>query len=125
VRTSVSDSVVRDLTRLLFTLRPPLVAQVRTASLIEALDPDEAAASGLHPGARAYLAGDQQTFIQRFSDWAYLGIMVLTMLASGMGALISHLASRRQAAAARSTHDLQRLLGQIRTADDLAQLSRV
>lgn len=59
------------------------------------------------------------------SCYTYLGITVLTMLASGMGALISHLASRRQAAAARSTHDLQRLLGQIRTADDLAQLSRV
>lgn len=44
VRTSVSDSVVSDLTRLLFTLHPALVAQVPTASLIEALDPDEAAA---------------------------------------------------------------------------------
>lgn len=125
VRTSVSDSVVSDLTRLLFTMRPALTAQVPTASLIEALDPDEAAASGLHPGARAYLAGDQQTFIQRFSDWAYLVITALTMLASGAGALISHLSSRRQAAAARSTHDLQRLLGQIRTAVDLAQLAKI
>ncbi len=114
--------VVADLTRLLFTMRPALAVQVPDANSLEALDPDQAAKLDLHPGARAWYAGEQTSFMERYSDFAYLGIYLFTGVASGVGALIGYLSRRRQAAAAEFLQLADKLLREARLAESEAAL---
>lgn len=121
-RTTLSQSVVFDLTRLLFTGRVALVAETPLAKQIRAPETDTgealAAALPLHPGAAAYLSGDQNNFFDRYGDVFYIGSMMLTGLVSGLGALISFLLARQRRNAATFTQQLLGLLQRARQAPD-------
>ncbi len=122
-RSSLSDRTVSDFTRLLFGSRAALVSQNPLAQTIEALDPDEAAALEMHPGARKYFSGEQQTFIERYGDWAYIGLTLVTMVASGLGALFSFISARRQTVASRCMQDIHAVLEKVKAAHSTAELS--
>ena len=121
----VRDGPAGDLTRLLFTMRTALAAQIPSANAIEALDPDDAATVGLHPGARQYYSGEQQTFIERYSDFFYIGITLLTMVASAIGGLWSYLLSQRQESAVHMAHRLLKLQYHARLAADAEVLDDI
>ncbi len=121
-RNAVDEELAGTLTKLLFAARPALAQQVPLAGAIEALDPDEAASLGLHPGARRYYAGEQRSFIERYADWAYLGVGAATMVASAIGGLLGLSVKRQHRDAVRITQALQALLGQVRAAPDAATL---
>ncbi len=128
-RTALSQSVVFDLTRLLFTSRVALAAETPLAKQIHAPETDTgealSAALPLHPGAAAYLAGDQNRFFDRYGDLFYIGSMLLTGLASGIGALISFMLAGRRRNAAQFTRQLLDLLARARQAPDEAALQQV
>lgn len=124
-RSSLDDTDAGDLTKLLFTKRAALAAQAPQANAIEALDPDDAANAGLHPGARAYYAGEQLSFIERYADWAYIGMAIATMVASSFGALFTYFRSRKQQAAANLIYKVQQVLAQVRDCDSMQQLNEL
>lgn len=95
VRKSMSEQLVGDFTRLLFSIRQSLVAELTSdksemtsALKIEAPSTDKDAAVAVHPGASAYFTGDQKTFFDRYSDLMYWGIMLFSFSGSAIAGVI-------------------------------------
>lgn len=79
-RKSLSDATVTAFTRQLFSLRQALIADNPQAARIEVPDTDKDAAIPVHPGAEAYVDGEERTFMDRYSDliwWTILGTSLL------------------------------------------------
>jgi TRAP-type uncharacterized transport system substrate-binding protein len=79
-RKSLSDTTVTAFTRQLFSLRQALIAENPAATRIEVPDTDKDAAIPVHPGAEAYVDGEERTFMDRYSDliwWLILGMSLL------------------------------------------------
>jgi hypothetical protein len=79
-RKSLSDTTVTAFTRQLFSLRQALIAENPAATRIEVPDTDKDAAIPVHPGAEAYVDGEERTFMDRYSDliwWVILGMSLL------------------------------------------------
>lgn len=111
--TSQDDNVVAELTRLLFALRPALIAEAPIASRIESPEIVKGASLPVHPGASAYYEGEVQTFFERYGDWFYLGVMTLSIAGSGLAAMASSAAGRSRA---RNMALLSELLAIVRAA---------
>jgi hypothetical protein len=126
-RSSLDDNVVSELTRLIFVARPGLASEVPLANRIEAPDTSKSSALPVHPGALAYYEGEVQSFFERYGDWFYLGVMALSILGSGVAAVLSRAASR---ARSRNMELLRELLSIVRRAhtgrsiDELDALDR-
>lgn len=79
---SLSDTTVGTFTRALFTVRPALAREDRGASKIQKPDTDKDAAIPAHPGAAAYIDGTERTFLDRYSDYFWGVILLLSALGS-------------------------------------------
>ncbi|WP_158266773.1 TAXI family TRAP transporter solute-binding subunit [Alsobacter soli] len=108
----LADAHVTDLTRRLYEMRNDLVAAVPLAARIEAPDTDKGGRITVHPGAAAYLDGDEESFLDRYGDWFYIIAMVMGGVASAFAALAGRWRSRGHEQALR----LERLLGIMREA---------
>jgi TRAP transporter TAXI family solute receptor len=86
---AVSDTAVGAFVRQLFTARPQIAREVPGASKIEKPDTDKDAALPAHAGAAAYIDGTERTFLERYSDYFWLVILILSGLGSG-GAWLRH-----------------------------------
>ena len=80
---SLSESTVGAFTRALFQVRPALVRDDPAASKIQKPDTDKDAAIPAHPGAAAYIDGTERTFLDKYSDYFWGGILLLSVLGSG------------------------------------------
>ena len=128
-RHSLSQQTVAEVTRLLFSGRVGMADDEASAKLMRAPQTDTAeglsATLPLHPGAAAYLSGDQQTFFDRYGDLFYIGSMLATTLFSGVGALISYTLARQRRNAAKFTRQLMDLLSRARLAQAPEELQAV
>jgi TRAP transporter TAXI family solute receptor len=114
-KTSLDDDVVSELAKALFTARPGLAQEVPLANKIEAPDTAKGAALPVHSGATAYYEGEVQTFFERYGDWFYLVIMVLSIGGTGIAAMASSAANR---ARSRNMELLRELLAIVRRAHE-------
>ena len=80
---SLSDSAVGAFVRELFAVRPSLARENPGAAKIEKPDTDKDAAIPAHPGAAAYIDGTERTFLDKYSDYIWGGILLLSLLGSG------------------------------------------
>lgn len=96
-RKAVSAVTITAFTKQLFTIRHALQSEFPDVAKIEVPDTDKAAAIPAHPGAAAYIDGTERTFLERYSDFMWLGVMVLSGLAS-VGAGLRHYFKRDQRA---------------------------
>ena len=64
-------------------------AMTPLANRMEEPSTDKAAPFPAHPGAVAYLDGEEETFLDKYSDFIYIGAMLLSVLASAAAALAS------------------------------------
>ena len=120
----LSETVVADFTRRLFEMRQDLAAAVPAADRIEAPDTEKGAGTPVHPGAAAYLDGDELTFLDRYGDWFYL----IAMLAGVLGSIGAALAGRLRTRSHEQAHRLEHLLDimrEARGATSLATLDRL
>jgi TRAP transporter TAXI family solute receptor len=90
---SLSDTTVGTFTRALFAVRPALVREDRAASKIQKPDTDKDAAIPAHPGAAAYIDGTERTFLDRYSDYFWGAILLMSVLGS-IGAWLRHYVRR-------------------------------
>lgn len=79
-RKSLSETTAATFTRQLFSMRQALIAENSQAARIEVPDTDKDAAIPVHPGAEAYVDGEEKSFMDRYSDliwWSILGVSLL------------------------------------------------
>jgi len=92
---SLSEPAAGAFTRALFNVRPALVREDPAASKIAKPDTDKDAAIPAHPGAAAYIDGTERTFLDRYSDFFWGGILLLSVLGSG-AAWLRHYMKREE-----------------------------
>ena len=79
---SLSDTTVGTFTRALFAVRPALIRENHGASKLQKPDTDKDASIPAHPGAAAYLDGTERSFLDKYSDYFWGGILLLSALGS-------------------------------------------
>ena len=94
-RKSLSETTVGTLARQLFAARQTLAREVPGAAHIEKPDTDKDAALPAHPGAAAYIDGTERTFLERYSDYFWLAILIFSGLGSA-GAWLRHYLKRNE-----------------------------
>src|SRR6202162_527137 len=81
-RKTLSESTVAVFARQLFSVRQALMSEFSLAAKIETPDTDKDAAIPVHPGAAAFVDGEEKTFIDRYSDYIWWGLMALSAMGS-------------------------------------------
>lgn len=81
-RRSVSESTVAIFTRQLFAVRQSLKSEFPLAAMIETPDTDKDATIPVHPGAAAFVDGEEKTFLDRYSDYIWWSLMLLSAMGS-------------------------------------------
>jgi TRAP transporter TAXI family solute receptor len=81
-RKALSETTVAALARQLFSIRQSLARQVPGAAHIKKPDTDKDAELPVHRGAAAYLDGNERTFLDRYSDYFWGAILLLSGLGS-------------------------------------------
>ena len=94
---SLRDSVVSDITRVMFSNRPAIAASAPSANLMVAPPTEKGSALPTHPGAAAYIDGEEETFLDKYGDYFYIGAMVLSVVASAFAALASRISAESHA----------------------------
>jgi TRAP-type uncharacterized transport system substrate-binding protein len=126
VATQKADNdTIAELMRQLYLIRQNLSATIPGAGLMEAPDVDEATSFLIHPGVRAYVNGEQRSFLDRYSDWIYLGMFVGSGLGSVTAGLFGLMGGRRDRDPMVPVRDLQPVLDAVRDAPNLGELDRL
>jgi hypothetical protein len=86
---SLSDTAVAAFARQLFTNRQQLAREMPTASQIEKPDTDKDAALPAHAGAAAYIDGNERTFLEKYTDYIWFAVLIVSGLGSA-GAWLKH-----------------------------------
>jgi TRAP transporter TAXI family solute receptor len=81
-RRGLSESTVAAFTRQLFAIRQQVMSEFPLAAKIETPDTDKDAAIPVHPGAAAFVDGEEKTFLDRYSDIIWWGLMGLSAMGS-------------------------------------------
>ena len=86
---SVSETSIARFARQLFTVRQQLAREMPSAVHIEKPDTDKDAALPAHAGAAAYIDGTERTFLEKYTDYIWGAILVMSGLGSA-GAWLQH-----------------------------------
>lgn len=81
-RKGLSDATVAAFTRQLFAVRQSVLAEFPLAAKIETPDTDKDALIPVHPGAAAFVDGEEKTFLDRYSDYIWWSLMGLSAMGS-------------------------------------------
>ncbi|WP_229185892.1 TAXI family TRAP transporter solute-binding subunit [Bradyrhizobium oropedii] len=81
-RKGLSDSTVAAFTRQLFAIRQTLKNDFPLAAKIETPDTDKDATIPAHPGAAAFVDGEEKTFLDRYSDYIWWSLMAFSAMGS-------------------------------------------
>lgn len=82
-RKGLSETTVAALTRQLFAVRQQVMTDFPLAAKIETPDTDKDAVIPAHPGAAAFVDGEERTFLDKYSDYIWWSLMA----ASAMGSI--------------------------------------
>ena len=122
---SLSDTTVGAFARQLFTVRQQLARELPSAGKIEKPDTDKDAALPAHAGAAAYIDGTERTFLEKYTDYIWGAILILSGLGSA-GAWLQHYwkrDEREQYAAHRD--NLLELISRARNAETPEELTQM
>jgi TRAP transporter TAXI family solute receptor len=81
-RRGISETTIAAFTRQLFAARQSLKNEFPLAAKIETPDTDKDATIPVHPGAAAFVDGEEKTFLDRYSDFIWWGLMGLSAMGS-------------------------------------------
>jgi TRAP transporter TAXI family solute receptor len=90
-RRELSDTAVGTFTRQLFAVRPALAKELPAAANIATPDTDKDAALPAHRGAAAYIDGTERTFLEKYSDYIWGVVLLLSGLGSAAAWFRSYL----------------------------------
>jgi len=109
-RKGLSEVTIAALTRQVFAVRQQLMSEFPQAAKIETPDTDKDAAIPVHPGAAAFVDGEEKTFLDRYSDYIWWGLMALSAMGS-VGAWFAGYLKKEERTS--NTHLRERLLDMI------------
>jgi TRAP transporter TAXI family solute receptor len=81
-RRGIAESTIAIFTRQLFAIRQNLKSEFPLAAKIETPDTDKDATIPVHPGAAAFVDGEEKTFLDRYSDYIWWALMALSAMGS-------------------------------------------
>jgi TRAP transporter TAXI family solute receptor len=81
-RKDLSETTVAAFTRQLFAIRQTVMSEFPLAAKIETPDTDKDAFVPVHPGAAAFVDGEEKTFLDRYSDIIWWSLMALSAMGS-------------------------------------------
>jgi TRAP transporter TAXI family solute receptor len=81
-RKGLSEPTIAAFTHQLFAARQQLLTEFPLAAKIETPDTDKDAAIPVHPGAAAFIDGEEKSFLDRYSDYIWWGLMALSAMGS-------------------------------------------
>jgi TRAP transporter TAXI family solute receptor len=84
---TLSETTVANFTRALFAARPSLARDLPSAGRITKPDTDKDAALPAHPGAAAYIDGNERTFMDNYSDYLWGAVLLFSVLGSAVAGL--------------------------------------
>ncbi|KQT05811.1 MAG: TAXI family TRAP transporter solute-binding subunit [Bradyrhizobium sp.] len=112
-RRGVPESTIAAFTRQLFAVRQQLVTEFPLAAKIETPDTDKDAVIPVHPGAAAFVDGEEKTFLDKYSDYIWWSLMALSAMGS-IGAWFAGYLKKDERD--NSNHQRERLLDMIAAA---------
>ena len=95
-RADLDQTLAADLTRNLFVIRPQIVAQVPLALGIDKPDGDKTSIRAVQLGAAAWYSDNDKSFLDRYGDLFYIGVMILGGLGSALAAMIGYARSSKR-----------------------------
>jgi TRAP transporter TAXI family solute receptor len=113
-RRSLDDDIAGRFTKWLFNAKQAQSGDFPAFSKIESPDTDKAATLAVHPGALAYLEGEQKGFFERYSEPLYWGLMLVSFFGSGAAWLVSY--ARASPSKFERRNDLEALIAVIKRA---------
>ena len=119
---SLSEDKVGAFTRQLFAVKPLLVRTTPSAQKIQKPDTDKDAALPAHPGAAAYIDGTERTFLDKYSDYLWGAVLLLSALGS-VAAWLRHYLKRDERK--ENTEHRDRLLAAITAARNAKSLNEL
>jgi TRAP transporter TAXI family solute receptor len=121
-RKALSETTVASLARQLFAVRQSLAKQVPGAAHIKKPDTDKDAELPVHRGAAAYLDGNERTFLDRYGDYFWFALLLLSMLGS-TGAWLRQYAKRDETEeTAGFRNQIMAMISKMRTAQSVEEL---
>ena len=81
-RKGISESTISAFAHQLFAARQQLLTEFPLTAKIETPDTDKDAVIPVHPGAAAFVDGEEKTFLDKYSDFIWWGLMALSATGS-------------------------------------------
>ena len=124
-RKRLSDDVVADFTKQLFSIRQSLSSEVPSSAKIETPDTSKDGPVPVHPGAAAYVDGELKTFFDRYNDLLYWGVMIFSLFGSALAGLLSYSKSDDRLRRMKSLEQLLEVISSARKAETIQALDEL
>ena len=124
-RKDLSDSTIAAFTRQLFAIRQSVMAEFPLAAKIETPDTDKDAAIPVHPGAAAFVDGEEKTFLDRYGDYIWWGLMGLSAMGSAGAWFAGYLKKEQRNTNSTLRDRLLEMLAAARQSDSTEELDRM
>jgi TRAP transporter TAXI family solute receptor len=124
-RKALSESTIAAFTRQLFAIRQSVMAEFPLAAKIETPDTDKDAVIPVHPGAAAYVDGEEKTFLDRYSDFIWWGLMGLSAMGSAGAWFAGYLKKDERSNNSSLRERLLDMLGAARRSDSTEELDQM
>src|SRR4030088_3234962 len=124
-RKGLSESTVAAFTRQLFAIRQTLLSEFPLAAKIETPDTDKDAVIPAHPGAAAYVDGEEKSFLDRYSDYIWFTLMGLSVLGSVGAWFASYLKKDERNTNSSLRERLLDMLATARHSDSIGELDQM
>ncbi len=120
---ALSETAVGAFVRQLFAVRSLVARELPSAAKIEKPDTDKDAALPAHEGAAAFIDGTERTFLEKYSDYLWGGILLLSVLGSTGAGLRHYLKGDERRRNTMHRDNLVDMIGKVRQAQSLEQLA--
>jgi TRAP transporter TAXI family solute receptor len=124
-RKGISESEVAAFTRQLFAIRQSLMTEFPLAAKIETPDTDKDAVIPVHPGAAAFVDGEEKTFLDRYSDYIWWGLMALSAMGSAGAWFAGYLKKDERSSNSSLRERLLDMLARARHSDSTEELDQM
>lgn len=124
-RRGISESTIAIFTRQLFSIGQSLKNDFPPAARIETPDTDKDATIPVHPGAAAFVDGDEKTFLDRYSDYIWWGLMLVSAMGSAGAWFAGYLKKDERSINTSQRDRLLDMLAAARHSDSMEELDQM